>query len=313
MRTASRPLSAGWVAVSVRARNMLVRRLGREHARSLAASPSLETALARLAGTAYGREVQPGMDLAAAQRAIAAATLWHLRVLAGWAPPRAAEPVRALAAWFELANIEDRLDYVAGATPPPPFALGAMATVWPNLAGAQSAAEIRVALAGSPWGDPGEDVSMIRLHLRLAWASRVIASVEEAADWAAGAIALLLARELVLADRPPGDLAEARPPGVGTRWVEATSVDGLRARLPRSASWPLRGVEEPADLWRAEAAWWRGVEEDAEGMARDPHMGRGGVVGCVALLCVDAWRTGAALESAARAGGRAYDVYSEIA
>ena len=49
-----------------------------------------------------GRYAQ--IDLGSAQRAIAETALWHVRVLAGWMPPRGIELVRILAAWFELAN-----------------------------------------------------------------------------------------------------------------------------------------------------------------------------------------------------------------
>ena len=98
MRQADRPLTPGWVAGSVRARHMLARRVGRGPAFALAASPSLDAALAMLSGSAYGRFVRPDMDLAAAQRAVAETVLWNVRVISGWTPPGALEPVRALAA-----------------------------------------------------------------------------------------------------------------------------------------------------------------------------------------------------------------------
>lgn len=315
MRPAERPLSPGWVAGSVRARHLLARRIGRAQARTLAGSASLEDGLSMLAGTAYGRFVRTDMDLAGAQRAAAETALWHVRVLAGWTPPRALEQVRTLAAWFELANIEDRLAYLTGGETPAPFALGGLATVWPRLAGAQSAAEVRAALVGSAWGDPGaDDPASIGLGLRIAWARRVLGSVEEAGDWAAGAIALLLARELFLVGRPPDRLAARRPPGVGAAWLTASSVRALRAALPSQAEWVMHEIEEPGELWRGEVAWWRRVEWDGERLARDPHMGRATVIGCVVLLGVDAWRTAGALESAARGGGAGpTEVFDEIA
>ncbi len=315
MRSRQRPLSPGWVAGSVRARHLLARRFGREAALALAGSTSLEEAVSVLAGTAYGRSVRPGMDLAAAQRALGETALWHVRVLAGWTPPRGLEPVRALAAWFELANIEDRLAYLAGGEMPAPFALGGLATVWPRLAAAQSAAEVRTALVGSPWGDPGaDDPAAIGLGLRIAWARRVLGAVEEAVDWAAGAVALLLARELFLAGRSAGLLAARRPPGVGSAWPRASSLGALREALPPQAAWALSGVDEPGELWRGEAAWWRRVEQDGARLAREPHMGRATVIGCVVLLGVDAWRTAGALESAARGGGTVpMEVFEEIA
>jgi hypothetical protein len=304
VRQAQRPLTPGWVAGSVRARHMLARGLGRGAALTLARSASLDDALAVLAGSAYGRAAHPGLDLAAAQRAVADTALWHVRVLAGWTPPQALEPVRALVAWFELASIEDRLAYLAGGEVPAPFSLGGLATVWTTIAGAQSAGEVRRALAGSPWGDPGtEDLAGIGLALRIAWARRVLTAVEEAGEWAAGAVALLLARALFLAGSPAEPLAALRPPGVGTAWSQAASLGALREALPPQAGWPLGGVDEPDALWRAEAAWWRRLERDGERLAGAPQMGRTAVVGAVVLLGVDAWRVAGALEAAARGGG----------
>lgn len=315
MRAAIQPLTPGWVAVSVRARHLLTRRFGLGGAaRDLARSRSLPDALALLAGSAYGRSVQPDLDLAAAQRAVAETVLWHVRVLIGWAPPGAIEPLRALAGWFELANVEDRLSYIEGGPPPVPFELGGLATS-PGVARAQSVAELRAALAGTPWGDPGaDDAASIRLGLRFAWAHRVIGTAEEAADWAAGAVALLLARELLLAGRSPGALPAQRLPGVGSDWASAATVGALRTALPAEAAWALQGIEEPDDLWRAEAAWWRTVEQEAEHLARQAHLGRPAVIGAVALLGVDGRRTAAALEVAARGGDpAALEVFDEVA
>ncbi len=315
MRATVRPVTPGWVAGSIRARGMLSRRLGRDEAFRLAGSASLDEALASLSATAYGRAVRPRSDLAAAERAVAETVLWHLRVLAGWVPPRALETARAFAAWFELSNIDERLAYLAGEQTPRPFVLGGLATAWPQLADAQSAAELRARLAGSPWGDPGgEQPIAIGVGLRLAWARRVIASVAEAADWVAGAVALLLARELMLAGRPAADLARQRPPGVGSLWMQAQSIETLRAALPAAAAWPLEGIAEPRELWRAEAAWWRRVEQEAERLVHEGAIGRSIVVGAIVLLAVDGWRTTGALEIAARGGDRgAMEVFEEIA
>lgn len=315
MRAQQRPLSPGWVASSVRARHLLARRLGRAQAATLARAPSLDAALELLASSAYGHSCRPGLDLVGAQRAVASTALWHMRVLAGWTPPRGLEPVRALAAWFEIANVDDRLAYLAGAEATAAFELGGLATAWPRLAGVQSARELRALLTGTPWGDPGTgEAAAIPLALRLAWARRASASVQEAVDWAAGAVALLLARELFLASRPADRLRELRPPGVGVAWQHATSLAELRAALPPQAAWVLQDVGEPDRLWRGEAAWWRRVEADAERLTRSAQMGLASVVGCVALLGVDAWRAAAALEVAARGGDHAaLEVFQEIA
>ena len=49
-------------------------------------------------------------------------------------------------------------------------------------------------------------------------------------------------------------------------------------------------------------------------LARDSNMGRPAVIGCVALLGVDAWRTAGALEVAARGGApAAVQAFDEIA
>ena len=314
MREANRPLTPGWVAGSVRARQMLARRIGREQTWELAGSASLEDALARLSGSAYGRSVRPGLGLAAAQRGVAETVLWHLRVLAGWVPPQALEPIRALAAWFELANIEERLAYLTGGELRTPFELGGLARAWPRLAGAQSVADLRATLARSPWGDPGGDQpAVIRLGLQLAWARRVLISVPEADTWAAGGVALLLARELLVADRPAAALIALRPPGVGSRWPQAGDLGALRAALPPASAWALEGIEDPSQLWRAESGWWRRVGDDAARLARHAHLGRATVIGSVALLGVDGWRTSGALEVAARGGsGTAMEVFEEI-
>lgn len=292
---------------------MLVRRLGRDGALKLAEAPSLQAALATLEGSAYGREVRPGMDLAAAQRGLAETVLWHLRVLAGWLPPAAVGRLRALAAWFELVNIEQRVDYLAGGELRRPFSLGGLGTAWVSVADAQTPDELRAALVGSAWGDPGDVDPGIGLALRLAWARRVLESVESARAWAAGAVALLVARELLLAGRPAEELAALRPPALRRSWRGASTLAGLRAQLPDEAAWPLAGIEGPRDLWRGEAAWWRRVREDAERLARSSQLGRTTVVASVALLAVDAWRTAGALEVAARGGGRGpREVFSQI-
>lgn len=315
MRATLRPLTPGWVAGSIRARAMLSRRIGRPEAFAIAERRSLEAALSGLVPTPYGRTVREHSDLEAAQHAIAATTLWHVRVLAGWVPPRALEPIRALAAWFEIANVDGRLAYLAGGGTQPPFALGGLVTAWPQLEGAQSGAELRARLAASAWGDPGGDgPAAIRTGMRFAWARRVLRSVPEGTQWAAGGVALLLARELLLAGRPAGELERQRPPGVGAGWTGAQGVGDLHDALPAAAAWVLEGVDEPQELWRAEAAWWRRVEQDAERLAYGGQLGRAIIIAAIALLAVDGWRTAGALEVAARGGGRApMEVFEEIA
>ena len=293
----------GWVAGSVRARLLLGRRLGREAALALATSPSLDDALARLAATPYGRELVPGSGLEEAQRAVLTTTLWHLRVLAGWLPPRGADVIRSLAAWYELANIEDRLAYLSGGLARRPFELGALAAAWPQALAARTPTDLRAALASSPWGDPGgETPEAIHLGLRLAWARRVLVDVPEATAWVAGAAALALARELFVAKRRVDGLGAHRLPGLAPGWEGASGIPELVQRLPARAAWALSGIEAPEDIWRAESAWWTTVEDDANQLARDSRSGRAVIVGVIAALAVDARRVAAALGVAARGG-----------
>lgn len=76
-------MSGGWVAGSVRAREIAGRRLGAAATRELAASGSLDQALRALAGTLYDRGLMPGQDLASAQHGITGTVVWYLRILAG--------------------------------------------------------------------------------------------------------------------------------------------------------------------------------------------------------------------------------------
>jgi hypothetical protein len=294
---------------------MLARRVGRAQARRLAAASAPADALAELAASAYGRFVRPGMDVARAQRAIAETALWHIRVLAGWAPPGGIEPIRALAAWFELANVEDHLAYLAGGDAPAPFALGGLATAWDRVAQTRTTGEALAALAASPWGDPGRgELRDVGLSLRLAWARRVLQSVDEAGAWVPGAVALLVARELFIAGRAADELRARRPPGIGSAWPQADSLRDLRDALPAGAAWALDGVREPGELWSAEAAWRRRVEDDAEVLAHTGLMGGPWAVAAVVLLGMDAWRCAGALEIAARGGtDDALEVFDQIA
>ena len=148
-------MSAGWVAGSVRGRLLTRRRLGVAGAREVAASGGVEAAVLRLSGSPYGRDVHQGLSVEDARRAIGSVCLWHLRVLAGWLPPRGGEAVRVFGARFELVNIADRL--AGPGVGPPPYELGALAVAWPRVAMATTADEVRAVLAGSAWGDPGDD------------------------------------------------------------------------------------------------------------------------------------------------------------
>ena len=79
-------------------------------------------------------------------------------------------------------------------------------------------------------------------------------------------------------------------------------MPALRARLPGDIRWTLEGIDGVGDLWRAEAGWWQRVEHDGFALLRGSSFDQRPVVGALAVLAVDAWRTRAALEAAARGG-----------
>jgi hypothetical protein len=293
-----------WVAGSVRAALLTSRRLGTSRARQVASSVSLDEALQALAVSPYGREMRPGMSLEAAQHGVAAVTLWHLRILSGWLPPAGLGVVRALAAWFELANVQDRLAYFAGEARRPAFELGALGTAWTQLARTTSPEQLRAVLAETRWRDPGTaEAGGLAEALRAAWASWVVAAVPEAAGWARAGAALALARTL----STPGLRAAhaspirslARTAKVGSGWEAASSPAALAALLPRELAWALRDAARADDLWLAEARWWDQVEREAGRLAARHDQGRPVVVGAVVLLAADARRVRAALAVAA--------------
>ena len=304
-------MSAGWVAGSVRARALARRRLGAAAARQLAASGSLADALRVLAATHYGREDLRDQTLAGAQHSVARTVLWDLRVLAGWLPRDGVRLLRALAGWFELANVDELLQAMAGRPAGEEFRLGALATAWPRLRQASGMAGLRDALAASPWHDPGGDtVLAVRLGMRTRWAERVAACGDPARTWAAGGVALLLAAEPFAAGRPvqPGVVGGALSL-LGPAAAGASTLDELGSTLPARARWALAGISSPAGLWRAEATWWARVESDGFRLLRTSGLDSGAVLGAVAVLAADARRIRAALEIAARGGGplEAYD------
>ena len=296
-------MSAGWIAGAVRARLLVAERcLGPEGAENLAASPSLRDALVELGRTPYRREIGLELTLADAQRAVASKMLIDLRLLAGWLPGDALGLLRALAAWYELANLEDRIAYLGGAPLRQPFELGSLAAVWPQAAATQSLDELRRALAASAWGDPGgETAAELGLGLRLAWARRAAAEAPEVRALAAGASALLLARELFVVGLPVEILPLAAFPLLGRRWPGAGTFAHFVEALAPDAAWALAGIAGPEELWRAEGHWWERCEQDGRALMQS-GLGRRVVVGAVAVLACDARRVGVALEAAVRRG-----------
>jgi hypothetical protein len=332
-------MSAGWVAGSVRSQAMAHRRLGAPAARRLATAGSVAEALGELARSAYDRSGRPtdpagggaaaADRVATAQRGVAETLLWNLRVLAGWLPAAGAEQLRRLAGWFEIANVDEHLRSLAGRPAEPPFRLGTLATAWPRLARTGSAGELREVLAASPWGDPGGSGDWeISLGMRLAWADRVATRVPAARPWAAGAVALLVARERFAATQ------EGASRMLGPGWTRAGSLADLARAVPAPARWALAQVTDPTDLWEAELRWWRRLATDGGRLlagrgpgGAGPGPGTGGgagpgsgggfgpgrMVGAVAVLAADAWLVRGALELAARGGTGAAEVFDALA
>ena len=301
-------MGAGWVAGVTRARALRTRRLGPEGIGKVAASRTLDDALRYLAATPYRHDINPGATPAEAQRAVSAALLWHLRVLAGWQPATGAQAVRALAAGFEIYNTEHHLsEMVVGPERPhpPPYRLGALAIAWTRLARTRTPSELRTALAASDWGDPGGDSpAALATGMRVSAAVRLATAVPDAAPWAAARLVLLFGREVFVVGRRLPDVSVRRASRLlGPRAVSAGSYADFRQALPADTRRVLDDVDQAADLWRAEARWWDAVERDGRELLRTSSFGLGPVVGAVALLSADAWRTRGALELAARGGG----------
>lgn len=293
-------MPASWVAASVRARLLANRRIGSARALELTQTGSLRGALEVLARSPYAAELSPDMSLAAAQRAIASVLLWNLRLIAGWLPPGGVQIVQPLAAWFELANIEERLVYLSGGGHPAPYQLGRLASAWPGVSRATTPEAVRAAIAASRWGDPGEvgPEAWVAV-LRLRWAAWVATSVPAADVWSATAAALFAAR-LRFAPDPPLDPSHVRAFGLPERWFDASSIPELGARLGRQTAWILDGVQDVADLWRAEARWWSRVRRDSAELLVASRFAEGVIVGAIGLLAYDAWLARAALAAVAR-------------
>jgi len=295
-------MTAGWVAGTVRAKAMARRVLGAEAARLVAASRSLPQAQRILQYTRYRDAAETGLSLASAQHAVAATTLWDLRVLAGWLPRDGVSLLRLLAGWFEIANVDELLQVQAGLPAGPEFQLGALATAWPRLREARGTAGLRRALATSAWGDPGGDTSKdIRLAMRARWAARVAVSGDRARTWATAAAALLRSA----APTAPVTAATAGRSAADPRL-------SAMARLPSRGRPPASGLaDQAAQPWEAEAGWWRHVESDGRVLLRSAATDSGPVLGAVAVMAADARRVRAALASAAR-GGQALEAYDAL-
>jgi hypothetical protein len=142
----------------------------------------------------------------------------------------------------------------------------------------------------------------------------VATQLPAARAWAAGAAALLVARERLAGHRRLPEPAEAMAVRLlGRRWPPAGTPAELTAALPAPARWVLAGVVDPADLWTAEARWWRRLRTDGARLLAGGGFGPGPSLGAVALLAADAWLVRGALEVAARGGPPALEVFDALA
>lgn len=308
-------MNADWVAASVRARAMARRRAGAGACRRAAAAVDLPTAIAVLARTPAGERLSACATVADADLAETADLVWSMRVLAGWIPARGTAVVRALAAGVERRHVVGLAAALeSGPGPGEPheagmrrgpreaeIELGALATAWPRLRAATSAAQLRAELRRSPWGDPGEPADLPDV-LGAVWLRRLAGEIPVARPWTRAAAGLVVARRLLLGPGPAPRLVSVLRPLLGDGWARARTLDALREALPGPVASALAEVTGAADLWRAEAGLRARVQADAFTMLRRATPGPDVVVGAIAVLAVDAWRVRAALAAAAAGG-----------
>ncbi|MEV4129566.1 hypothetical protein [Nocardia sp. NPDC049707] len=306
-------MSAGWVAGNVRARGMLKRRLGARRARELALSGSLVAAQRLLGETVHQPGIVAGQALAETEYRLGANLLWQLRVLAGWQPRSGVAIVRTLAGGFDIADIVAHARMLAGATPVPVFELGALSVAWSRVRRTDSLAELRSVLAGSVWGDPGSDTPAdIATGIRLTSAHRIATAVPEAARWAVGDAALLVARHQLLDHRPlTRQAADTATKLLGRAAIRARDWDAFQAALPARARWVTADLTELDQLWRAEFRWWSQVEQEGLELLRRPGFGPAATIGAVAALSFDAWKARATIQFAAT-GATSPEVYDAL-
>ncbi len=305
-------MTVGWVAATMRGRALLRRTAGVAGARAIAAAASWEAARDLLAGTVAGRGLPPEADRRQARSAASAATVWQLRVLAGWVPPASTGLVRLAAGPVEITDIEAHLAALEGGPRHDPVPLGSLGTAWPAVGRTTSAEAARDVLRRSSWGDPGgtDRVSMA-LGLRVAWLRRIQVVVgRRAAPWAGGALAVVVARERYAFERDISPVtARDVDRALGRQWRAADSIAELADLLPPSVRWPLTGIDRADDLWRAERAVVQRVAEQAGHRAVAGGADRATLTAVLAVLLVDLWRVHAAIDLAGRgpAGGEAFD------
>jgi len=291
-------VTGAWVSADVRAIAMSHRTTGRAGASSLAACTDLATALTQLQSSPYARDVRPSHDLADAQRAVASTLLWNVRVLAGWVPASGVGMLRVAMAWFEILNVEARLRPAERRPVTPRFEMGSLAST-PGGSESVTRSNVLDRLRTTWWGQPSNDsLWAIGLAMRSRLVDRASSGLPGASAWAAGA------EQVIAGNRLPSDVRRNLAHTLGRDAFEAQSIDALRERLPRRASWVLDNVGSPEDMWRAESGWWARVEADGRELLHRASFGPEPVVGAVAVMAADAWRVRAALHAAALGGAR---------
>ncbi len=292
-------MSAGWVAGTVRGRSIAARRLGPDGETMLAATADLASALDYLDHTGYGHHLQSGLGLEDAQHAIGSTALWHLRVLAGWLPPRGGEVIRIIGGWFEAHNLVDHaLHLGAGTAIGPRYDLGALATVWPSARAAGSLDALATVLRANGWGHPDVgDLDAVLHAIGAGWGRRLADGATERPAWGEALVAIELAKNLLV---EPG-----RPVGWRDRLTsrvaaDVCSIDEMVRGLPDDATWVLDGVDDVRD---AVPRWWERVAHDADRGLAGTSMDRDAVTCAGMALVVDAHRVQGMLAQAWRRGG----------
>jgi hypothetical protein len=299
-------MNADWVAAAVRARALAQRRVGSGGCHRLAVLPSLPAALSALADSVYADRLHGATDLATAERAIGASALWQLRVLAGWMPATASRLCRAAAGGYERDNIVALARQLEDGRPTAePYDLGTLGTAWTHVRTSTSVPELTTALRRSPWGDVGTDgTTGLQDALTLVWLRRLADVAPPARSWVQLVGALTAAR-IVLVDRaqPSPRIRRLLRPVIGTGWETAGDLAALRSTLPRATSSALHDLDDPEQLWRAEARVRLTVESDGFRLLRTALPGPDVVLGAIAVLAIDAWRVRAALAAASLGAG----------
>lgn len=305
-------MTAAWVAVSVRGRQIVRRTANPGLPRALVNASSWDDAVSELRRSSYGERLGTARTRSEARRAVVDTLVWRLRVLAGWLPAGASSLARLAAAPVEIGNVERRIAELGGAPRSAAVPLGALSVVTHRLATVTTPDELRGVLARSTWGDPGgDDPTTMAVGLRAAWSRRLAGGPTIVRPWARAGAAVLLARERWVFERAIAPSAQRDLDRLlGTRWHSSAGIAELRSSLPDAAREALRDVSGPDDVWRAEGAVVRRIAAEASRTLETGRYGPDVAAAVFAALLVDAWHTLAGLEGAAtgRTGTEVLDV-----